>query len=140
MKIVEKSGGNAISQAMGGFAKDRWSGNDQLWWTGAKPGDRLSLEVPVEKDGVYDVEIVLTRARDYGIVRLSLDKTVLDPGVDLYNTPDVITTGVLSYSGVDLKAGAHRLTLEITGANPEAVKGFMVAVDYIRLVPAAEKK
>jgi putative membrane-bound dehydrogenase-like protein len=140
MKIIEKSGGNAVSQAMGGFAKDRWSGNDQLWWTGAKPGDRLSLEVPVQKDGVYDVEIVLTRARDYGIVRLSLDKTILDPAVDLYNTPDVITTGVLSYSGVELKAGAHQLTLEITGANPAAVKAFMVAVDYVRLVPAAENK
>jgi putative heme-binding domain-containing protein len=139
MKIVEKSGGNAISQAMGGFAKDRWSGNDQLWWTGAKPGDRLSLEVPVEKDGVWDIEVVLTRARDYGIVRLSLDSTVLDPAIDLYSTPDVITTGVLSYSGVELKSGVHRLTLEITGANPAAVKAFMVAIDYIRLVPAAKK-
>lgn len=28
----------------------------------------------------------------------SFDDTVLDPAVDLYNTPDVITTGVLSFS------------------------------------------
>jgi putative membrane-bound dehydrogenase-like protein len=139
MKIVEKSAGNAVSQPMGSFSKDRWSGNDQLWWTGAKPGDRLSLEVPVKQDGNYDVQIVLTRARDYGIVRLSIDNTVLDPAIDLFNTPDVITTGVLTYSNVALKAGEHRLTLEITGANPAADKGFMVAVDYVRILPATGK-
>ena len=38
MKIVGKTGGNAAGQAMGGFSKDRWSGNDHLWWTGAGPG------------------------------------------------------------------------------------------------------
>jgi putative heme-binding domain-containing protein len=50
MKIVEKTGGTAASQNMGGFPADRWSGNDHLWWTGAKPGDKLSLEVPVEPE------------------------------------------------------------------------------------------
>ena len=87
---------------------------------------------------MYDVDIVLTRARDYGIVKLSIDDTVLDTSLDLYNGPDVITTGVLTYPGVSLKKGDHRLNLEILGANPDAVKGFMVAMDYVRLVPAAK--
>ncbi|MDA1230101.1 MAG: c-type cytochrome, partial [Planctomycetota bacterium] len=136
MKIVEKTGGTAASQNMGGFKADRWSGADHLWWTGARPGDKLALEIPVEQDGTYDVEIVLTRARDYGIVKLSIDDVVLDAGVDLYNGPQVITTGVLMYPKVTLRKGDHRLDLEIIGANPEAVKGYMVAVDYLRLVPA----
>ncbi|MEZ6063791.1 MAG: c-type cytochrome [Planctomycetaceae bacterium] len=137
MKIIEKTAGSAASQGMGGFPKDKWSGNDQLWWTGAKPGDRLSLEVPVSSDGTYDLEIVLTKARDYGVVSLSLDDKVLDAGVDCFNNPDVITTGVLTYRGLELKKGAHRLTLEITGANPQAVKAYMAAVDYVRVVAAA---
>ena len=136
MKIVEKTSGKAGSQNMSGFKADHWSGNDHLWWTGAKPGDRLSLEVPVESDGAYDFEIVLTRAHDYGMVKLSLGDTVLESGLDLYNAPEVMTTGVLSYSGVALKKGEQRLTFEVTGANPEAAKAFMVAVDYVRLVPA----
>ncbi len=136
MKIVEKTGGTAASQNMGGFKADRWSGADHLWRTGAKPGDKLTLEIPVEQDGIFDVEIVLTRARDYGIVKLAIDDTVLDAALDLYNGTDVITTGVLTYPGVLLKMGNHRLNLEITGANPDAVKGFMVAVDYLRLVPS----
>ncbi len=137
MKIVEKTAGDARSQDMGGFTKDNWSGSDQLWWTGAKPGDRLSLEVPVAGDATYDLEIVLTKARDYGIVSLLLDDKVLDAGIDCFNNPDVITTGVLTYRNLPIAAGDHRLTLEISGANPEAVKAYMVAVDYVRLVPAA---
>ena len=135
MKIVEKTGGTAASQNMGGFPADRWSGNDHLWWTGAKPGDKLSLEVPVEKAGTYDIEIVLTRARDYGVAKISIDDKVLDPGLDMFNNPDVITTGVLSFGMNELAAGNHRITFEIVGANPEGVKAYMLAVDYIRLVP-----
>jgi putative heme-binding domain-containing protein len=136
MKIVEKTGGTAASQNMGGFKADRWSGTDHLWWTGGKPGDKLALELPVEADGTYDVEIVFTRARDYGIVKLAIDDTVLDAALDLFNAPEVITTGVLTYPKVALKKGSHGLNLEITGANPDAEKGFMVAVDYVRLVPS----
>ena len=136
MKIVEKTGGTAASQNMGGFKADHWSGDNHLWWTGAKPGDNLALEIPVEQEGIFDVDIVLTRARDYGIVKLSIDDTVLDAGVDLYNGPEVITTGVLTYAGIPLTQGSHTLNLEIVGANPEAVKSHMVAVDYVRLVPS----
>jgi len=135
MKIVEKTGGNAVSQNMGGFKADRWSGSDHLWWTGAKPGDKLGLGISVEQDGTYDVEIVLTRARDYGIVKLSIDDVVFDTAVDLFNVPEVITTGVLTYPAIALNKGNHRLTLEIVGANPNAAKAYMVAVDYVRLVP-----
>ena len=56
--------------------------------------------------------------------------------MDLYNGPDVITTGVLTYAKIPLKKGNHRLDLEITGANPDAVKAHMIAVDYLRLVPS----
>ena len=54
---------------------------------------------------------------------------------DSYNGPAVITTGVLTYPKVALKKGPQRLNLEIVGANPEAAKAYMVAVDYLRLVP-----
>ena len=84
---------------------------------------------------MYDVDIVLTRARDYGIVKLSIDDIVLDAHVDLFNGPEVITTGVLTYANVPLNMGNHRLSLEIMGANADAIRGYMVAVDYVRLVP-----
>ncbi|MEO1983891.1 MAG: PVC-type heme-binding CxxCH protein [Fuerstiella sp.] len=139
LKIVEKTAGKVQSQPMGGFKAGRWSGADHLWWTGAKPGDRLALAIPVAADGTYAVEVVFTKARDYGIVKLSIDDRVIDPALDLYSVPDVTTTGVLSYPGVTLSAGEHRLSLEITGAHPRAAKSYMVGVDYIRLVPVSEQ-
>jgi putative heme-binding domain-containing protein len=138
MKIVEKSAGNARSQPMGGFPKGSWSGKDQLWWTGAKPGDRLALEFSVDSDGAYDLELALTMAKDYGIVKLSVDDKVIDNGIDCFNDPDVTTTGVLSYNGIELSKGNHKITFEITGANPQAVKGYMVGIDFVRAVAAAE--
>lgn len=134
LKIVGKTAGAARSQSMSGFPKDRWSGVDHLWWTGAKPGDRLDLEIATTKSGPHTVEIVFTRARDYGIAQLSIDDAPLGPPIDLYNAPDVITTGVLTFSGIDLTAGNHKLGIDIIGANPKAEKSYMIGLDYVRLV------
>ena len=137
LKIVGKTGGNAAGQNMTGFTKDRWSGNDHLWWTGAKPNDKLELELPVAKDGIYDIELVLCMARDYGIVQILIDGEPLGGPIDCYNEPDVITTGVLSLPAKSLTKGTHTLGFQIVGANAKAAKAFMVGVDYVRL---SEKK
>jgi hypothetical protein len=46
----------------------------------------------------------------------------------------VVTSGVQKLGTVELKAGAHHLTIRITGANPAAVPMYMVGVDYVRVV------
>jgi putative membrane-bound dehydrogenase-like protein len=133
MKILAKTVGTARSQKMNSFSKGNWSGSDQLWWTGAKTGARLDLELPVVQNGNYDLEIVLTKARDYGIVQLLLDEKRLGGPIDLFNAPDVITTGVLSFEKNQLKKGPHTLSLQIVGSNPKAVKSYMVGLDYVYL-------
>jgi putative heme-binding domain-containing protein len=135
MKIVGKTIGNAHSQSMAGFKADRWSGSDHLWWTGAKPGARLQLELPVEKEGTYRVEVVMTKARDYGVFQLAIDEQKLGAPIDLFNSPDVITTGVLGFDDIRLPAGNHKLSVEILRAHPQAAKSFMFGLDYVRLVP-----
>ena len=72
-------------------------------------------------------------ARDYGIVRVHLDDAPLGEPVDLYNFPDVISTGAVPLGSKALDAGNHRLTLEMTGANPAAVAGDKLGLDYVRL-------
>ncbi|MEZ6113583.1 MAG: hypothetical protein R3C99_21615 [Pirellulaceae bacterium] len=68
----------------------------------------------------------MTKARDYGIVQLRHVRwrTVKAAG-DLYNDPDVITTGVLDFPPRLLKAGNHKLSVEIVAMNPRAVKAYM---------------
>ena len=97
----------------------------------------MSLEIPVAEDGVYTLESVLSRAPDYGIVKLLLDDQPLEASLDLFNAPDVVTTGVLTWPDLRLSAGNHRLTIEITGAHPDAVRSFMVGLDYVRLMKSA---
>ena len=135
MEILAKTHGNAGSQGMSSFSADQWSGDSQLWWTGGKPGSRLDLALPASKRGSYELEVVMTRARDYGIVNLALDGTPLGSSIDLYNAPHVVTTGVLTFDAPDLDEGTHTLSVTLSGANPQAIKSFMFGLDYVRLVP-----
>lgn len=127
----EASGGKAFAQDMGGFDADQWSGDRQLFWRDAKPGDKLTLHLPPH-EGKATLELVLTCARDYGIVKLAIDGKPLGEPVDLYNA-DVITSGVLRFQDLELKAGPHQLEVEISGANAKAAKAYMFGLDYVRL-------
>jgi hypothetical protein len=134
MTIVKASAGKAAAQDMANFKKDRWSGGKQLFWNGAKPGETLELEFDVAKKGRYDLSAAMTMAGDYGVVELSLDgeKLTASP-LDLYNYPDVVTTGVVELGERELDAGKHRLTIKITGANLAAKKTYMFGMDYLLL-------
>ncbi len=135
LKVLRATAGRTSNQEMAGFTKDKWSGEKQLFWSGAEPGDRLELELPVASEGSFELSTAMTMARDYATVQLLLDDQPLGDPIDLYNYPDVITTGVLSLGVHKLTAGNHRLTLEISGANRAAMKGYRVGMDYVRLIP-----
>ena len=128
------SGGTAKVQSMANFKADRWSNSSQMWWTGAKPGDTLTFELP-PFTGTVDIEVVLTCAVDYGIVQLSLDEQPLGPPIDLFD-PQVITTGVLSFPGIAVEGKRHTLNVQIAGANRRAKKAYMFALDYLRITKA----
>ena len=131
LKIIECTGGNAAPQDLSDRG-GKWSDQSQLWWTKGKPGDRLTLAVPVKEDGTYKLTAQLTKAVDYGIVQLSFDGRKLGEPIDFYNL-GVIPTGPLDFGAHELKKGEHRLTLEIIGANEQAVKAYMAGLDYVKL-------
>jgi hypothetical protein len=134
MTIVKASAGKAAAQDMANFKQDRWSGGKQLFWNGAKPGETLELEFDIAKKGRYDLSAAMTMAGDYGVVELSLDgEKLTDSPLDLYNYPDVVTTGVVELGERDLDAGKHKLTVKITGANLAAKKTYMFGLDYLLL-------
>jgi putative membrane-bound dehydrogenase-like protein len=128
---AKTTAGTATTQGMSGFKADRWSSNAQLWWNGGKVGDRLSADFEVIAEAKF-LHIVLTTARDYGVVKMLVDDKVVAERIDLYST-DVQTTGVLSYDASNLKSGKHTLTIEIVGSNPKARPSYMVGIDYLRL-------
>ena len=64
--------------------------------------------------------------------RFKQDGKKLGEPLDLFN-PSVIPTGPIDLGVHDLTKGDHRLTIEIVGANPKAVKSYMFGLDYIKL-------
>ena len=129
LKIVETTGGETQVQE----GTHDWSGDAQLWWMHGKPGDRLVLEVPVEKAGRYKVYADLTKAVDYGIVRLTLAGQQSEE-LDRYHT--AVANDLLELGIFELKAGLNRLEVEIVGANEKAVKKHMFGLDYLKLMIA----
>jgi len=133
LKILSRTGGNTEEQDMTPF-EGQWSNDAHLWWTGAKPGDRLDLALPVANAGHYNLKLQMTKAPDYGIVQLYLDGQKLGAPTDLY-CPSVLPTGPLNLGATHFSAGEHKLTVEILGANERAIKSYMVGLDYVSLEP-----
>ena len=79
--------------------------------------------------------VAFTMARDYAIVQPMLDGQPAGKPLDLYNYPEVIASGEFTLASGPLDAGPHRLAFAMQGANPSAVKAYMVGIDYLRLVP-----
>ena len=136
MRVAKITGGSTLKQGMQAFGVGTWSGDRQMWWRYAKPGHSLTLGFNVADGGEYEVQAVMTKARDYGIMQMYLNGKKLGAPVDYYNAPRVITTGVISFGKHRLDAGTHQLVVEVTGTNPKAKpKSHMFGLDYIKLVP-----
>lgn len=135
LSVAKITGGSARPQPMGGFKAGKWSGTSHLWWTGGKTGDRLSLTIPVQKAGRYEVFVAMTKARDYGLVKFSVNDSSVPAEIDLFNGPDVISTAPISLGSFDLPAGNNALHVTIEGKNASAAPGFMFGLDYVFLNP-----
>ena len=91
----------------------------------------MTIELPTVS-GKVTLELILTCARDYGIVQLHVNETAVGAPIDLYN-PDVITSGLLTFPGVDLSEGRPTLTIQVVGANPDSQKSYLSGIDCLRI-------
>ena len=134
-KVLGEPHGETQLQKMDHYRSGKWTNDEQLWWTGARPGDQLDLALPVVRRGKYQVSVHLTKARDYGIVQFLVDDKEAGEPIDLYH-PQVIAFGPVLLGTYDQADGPHKLTVKILGANPQAVKSYMVGIDRLDLQPA----
>ncbi|MEM7393597.1 MAG: VCBS repeat-containing protein, partial [Verrucomicrobiota bacterium] len=132
---IVKAPGNLRMQNLAGFRGVTWSGDAQLWWTGAQPGDLAEVTFPVRTPGAYQLSAVMTKAKDYGIMELAVDgKKVLGP-MDFYSPRVQRTKAINLGEPLELTAGTHRLTIKSLGKHSDAVPGFMFGLDVLRLQP-----
>ncbi|CCW34456.1 Protein of unknown function (DUF2961) [Chthonomonas calidirosea] len=132
LKVVEATDGEAQIQDMTGFGP-YWDNNQQLWFTGHRQGAQMTVELPVEKTGSYELSVYYTTARDYAIVQVLLDGNPIGQPTDCY-TPNVQAKDQTILGNVMLTAGVHRLTFRAVGKNP-ASTNYLIGVDAIGLKP-----
>jgi hypothetical protein len=139
LKVLKVTAGDTRTQEMQHWPDGKWSDDDQLWWTGGRPGKKLEIALPVKETGKYNVSVVLTKARDYGIVQFSVNGQKAGEPVDLYNEK-VTKTEPISLGTFELPAGEQKLTVEIVGANEKAEKLYMFGIDTVELKLAPKKE
>ena len=111
------------------------SGGRHMWWrSGQKPDGKLVLGFPVERAGKYKVTAQFLKAVDYGIAQPAINGVKAGEPLDFYND-GVIVWGPVELGTFDLKAGQNTIAFTIVGANPKAVKAYMVGLDYLLLTP-----
>ena len=109
------SGGGAGPQEMFSFGP-LWSSNSQLFWNGAKQGDTLTLTLPAQTAGTYDLVGYFTKAGDYGQVSFTLNGKLLGATFDGYNA-GVIPSGPIDLGAVTVPDGPSTLVVTATGKN-----------------------
>jgi len=133
LKVLERPAGSVQPQGMDGWGRGKWTDGDQLWWTDGKPNDKLLIELSVKKAEKYKVIGKFTKAPDYATIQCYLDGKKIGEPIDLFNADGVTVSDDVLIGEDELTAGEHKLTVEIVGANPHAIKAYMVGIDYIKL-------
>jgi hypothetical protein len=127
MKVIECTGGTHEKQSWAGLSNEL-----HLWWKHAQPGDKLTLGFEVKEAGRYEVIARFLSANDYGIVQYTINDEKAGDAIELYHA-GVTPTKEIALGEFDLTVGENRLIGEILGANPRAIKSYMVGLDYLRL-------
>lgn len=126
MRVVYKTG-TVLPQNGDGLSNEQ-----HQWWREGRPGDYLVLGFQVENVGQYRVFARFLKARDYGIVRLSINGEEFGEPIDLYSN-QITPSKEVDLGIFNLQEGLNTLKVEIVGANEQAVESYMFGLDYLRL-------
>jgi hypothetical protein len=137
--VIEGEGLVSGSHATGGHVQTqdmtpwpgKFSGDAQLWWSGAKQGDTLTIPVTPPAAGTYTVTGYFTKAIDYGQVSFTLAGQSLTPTLDAFHN-GVIPSGPVPLGRITLPAGPSPLVVTLTGKNP-ASQGYLFGLDALAL-------
>lgn len=137
LAVQFKSRGRVEPQDMVPYG-NHWSGDRQMvWWGGLEQGDRLVLDVPVEKAGSYTLALHLSKAEDYGIFRFQLDDGPESEALDLFH-PRLQPPVILTLGPMHLAPGQHRLKITYQGKHPQS-RNSLLGLDCLEWKAAAEK-
>ncbi len=126
-------------QPSSGFRAGKWSKDGHMFAHGTTLGDWIELRLPERKTGRYALEIVFTKAADYGIVAVFVNEDRLGK-FDLWSPREIVPTGPLRLGEVQLSGRKNTLRIEVMGKNPNAAPPYyQFGVDGVRIRETARK-
>jgi len=128
LEIMSIENGSAETQYITGWD---WSNKGQLWWRNGQPGDKLFTRFLIPQTGRYDVEVRLSKARDYGIIGFELNASVAGSTFNGYTNGEEVVE--ISLGKHILLEGENILTVILKGADPRAEPGNMAGIDCLKL-------
>ncbi len=123
----ETTGGKAENQILANCSRAR-----HLFWSGVKPGDKLTIHFNVPRTGRYSVKLNLCMSPDYGRQKLSINGQAVEKVVDCYSPKLYWLHPQLGT--FDLKEGDNTLEVEALEPNPNASSKNQFGLDYIFLI------
>lgn len=133
LAVASVSGGKPESRAAR-RPPERWSGDKHLLWREVQVGNVLEVDVPVPRDGNYDIRVSLSNASDMAIVSIAWDGETIVRQHDTY-APVFFSAAPVSLGTRSLTAGTHKLRFEIIGKNPATTTPTFLSLDYVQLIP-----
>ena len=106
----------------------------QMLWRSPKIGARWTVALPVSVDGKHKIAVRLTGAEYSYTVQILLDDQNIGAPIDLSASIDTAKDYDLGIH--ELKAGEHKLTINVVGGNAKVQKHEqwgLVGVDCIKL-------
>lgn len=107
------------AQDMRVFGIGLWSRGKQLLVRGTKPGDFITLQIPAPDTRARELSITATQARDYGILRFTVNGKAAKNTFDGY-APNVVPASKLSLGTFAPVDGKYEIKVEVAGANPDS--------------------
>jgi hypothetical protein len=122
----EETGGRAGTERLANC-----SGAEHLVWSGARPGDKLTVHFRVPAAGRYTVTLNVCQSPNYGRQQLRLNGRPTGPAIDSYSPTLYWLHPTLE--NVALKEGDNTLTAVALKPNPSALPGNRFGLDYVLL-------
>lgn len=123
----EETGGRAATERLANC-----SGAEHLVWSGATPGDRMSVRFRAPRAGRYDITLNLCQSPGYGRHRLLVNGKPAGREVDGYSPALYWVRPTIE--NVELTDGENTLTAVALPPNPKAGPGNRLGLDYVLLV------
>lgn len=133
-RLAHAREGRMIAQDMRAYGSE-WSGNAQLFFAARGRGSHLLMELPALGPAKYRVDVYLTRAPDYGRLRIGLGSG--EKAIDFEGyAPGVERAERLRVGEMASQDGRLLLDVTVTGRHRRS-RGHLAGIDRIVIVPLA---